>query len=82
MKGRYRWTDEQIMDWAFYYISDATNTLEILETNLGVSHSTAWWCFLNRLVDINESLYNRVIFQMQGHQGHSHYKLCHMSKEI
>lgn len=68
--GRHNyWADEEIINWASYYVASPFNTVLTVEADLGVSHSTVWWCFVHRLIDIDKRLYSRVMSQMDTHSG-------------
>ena len=56
----YYWTNRQVLSWARYYVSNVV-TLVDMENQLGVSHSTLWWCFQNRLPLLDVQLYSKVI---------------------
>ena len=58
-KGYKRHSDEDVIFWAETY-TELGMTLEELEKELGISHSTAFWCFVNRLPYINSTLYQEV----------------------
>lgn len=60
MVVRKRRSDAEILRWANYYVVVGTPLMK-LENSLGVPHSTLWWCFIHRLPDISESMYNEVI---------------------
>lgn len=60
-----KWLDEDVVEWANIYISSPDMTLERMEKEIGVSHSTTWWCFTRRLRDINISLYNKVMLKIR-----------------
>jgi len=60
----YLWTDRDIKGWAKKYLMKRT-TLESLEDKIGVSHSTLWWCFVNRLEYIDVDLYDRVSTKLE-----------------
>lgn len=60
MARGYKWTDSQIVAWADSYVYEDF-TLFGLEEFLGIQHSTIWWCFMNRLEDINPDLYDLVV---------------------
>lgn len=64
-----KWTDKEVCEWALEYVSDRDNTLEKLEKRFGISHSTLWWCFRNRLN--NKALKDRVFKQLykNAHKG-------------
>lgn len=59
IKGR-RWKDEDILRWANHYIVIGTPLMR-MEVELGVSHSTLWWCFIHRLPDIDTTVYQEVM---------------------
>lgn len=56
-KRSYRWHDKDVKKWARAYTRKRSETLATLESSLGVSHSTLWWCFVHRLEGIDEGLY-------------------------
>lgn len=68
-KRNYQWTDDDVLNWAFYYVSSPWHTTLTAEMDLGVSHSTIWWCFMNRLIKLDKRLYDRVVAQMNTHSG-------------
>lgn len=53
------WSDDDVRTWAELYVEKAA-TLEQLEDTLKVSHSTLWWCFMNRLPAIDSGLAQEV----------------------
>lgn len=57
---RRRWGDEDILEWAGMF-TERSFSLMHFEKETGVSHSTAWWCFKNRLPQIDNKLYRQVI---------------------
>lgn len=52
-----RWSDKAVASWARAYTRRKKETLLTLEDSLGISHSTLWWCFQNRLGGIDNRLY-------------------------
>lgn len=68
------WTDSDIVNWAACYLSDSSNTLNALEAELGVSHSTIWWCFVHRLRYIDGGLYLKCAVQLSKHRGSRCYE--------
>ena len=52
-----RWSDRDVATWARVYTRRKKETLLTLEDSLGISHSTLWWCFQNRLGEIDNRLY-------------------------
>jgi len=38
-----RWTDAEVEEWALVYLETHTPVM-LLEQELGVPHSTLWWC--------------------------------------
>lgn len=62
-----RHSDEDVKFWAEVY-TELGITLEEIEQELGISHSTAWWCFMHRLADIDYDLYKEVMFTMTQHK--------------
>ena len=63
MNIKRRWKDEEIMRWANHYTVLGTPLMK-METQLGVPHSTLWWCFTHRLQHIDNSMYNEVLEQI------------------
>ena len=66
---RQKWTDENVINWAVYFISNPNHTLFSMENSLGVSHSTTWWCFRRRLAQLDGDLYLRAMSQLATHRG-------------
>ena len=50
-----KWEDYEVVGWARAYLKDSKATLFTLESELNVSHSTLWWCFVHRLPYIDEA---------------------------
>lgn len=63
-----KWTDEEVLGWAYYFISNPKHSLIELEQDLGVSHSTTWWCFCHRLWNLDVALYGKVMGQLAAHR--------------
>ena len=61
MVTKNRWKDREVKAWAKAYLKGTRENLMGLEEKLGVSHSTLWWCFQNRLYLIDVGLYVRVL---------------------
>lgn len=57
LRGYNKWSDRDVATWAKAYTRRKKETLITLEDSLGISHSTLWWCFQNRLGDIDTRLY-------------------------
>lgn len=51
-----KWDDKEVKSWAKKYTRKGV-TLYTIEYDIGVSHSTLWWCFTHRLEDIDASLF-------------------------
>lgn len=51
-----RWSDKEVVLWAKKYKHPKSRLL-ILEEQIGVSHSTLWWCFTHRLQRIDYDLF-------------------------
>lgn len=62
---RQKWTDSDIQEWTRIHTSNGYISLITMEQNLGVSHSTLWWCFRRRLPTINKNLYNKVTARLE-----------------
>lgn len=60
-------SDEDVKFWAEVY-TELGITLEEIEQELGISHSTTWWCFMHRLADIDYNLYKDVMLTMTQHK--------------
>lgn len=69
--GHYKWTDKEIKRWAKKYTATNKATLYSVESDIDVCHSTLWWCFVNRLVDIDKELYDKVMkkLKLNKHKG-------------
>ena len=59
MATHYKYDDDEVVEWADYYINLGFS-LQELEQLLEVSHSTIWWCFMNRLPHIRPDLCPKV----------------------
>lgn len=64
----YKWTDKEIKNWGKKYLSKKKITLYGLEDITGVSHSTLWWCFMNRLKDIDFEIYGSVVVKLENNR--------------
>ena len=58
-----KWSNKQIVSWAKQYRRGKV-TLMDMEDALGVSHSSIWWCFQNRLPELDVALYLEVMEQL------------------
>lgn len=75
---RKRWTDKEVRAWAKTYIKEKCTIIEVEKIH-GVQHSTIWWCFTKRLVDIDSDLYTKVADQLIYNK--YHHKVRRRSKE-
>ena len=57
---KYKYKSADVVKWANYY-SRHRITIQGLEDRYGVSHSTIWWSFVNRLPMLDVSLYDMVM---------------------
>ena len=60
MAKKYTYSDWEVKEWAKRYI-DGDLTLHGLEGRTGIAHSTIWWNFRHRLMDIDYDLYSKTI---------------------
>lgn len=60
-------SDEDVKFWAEVY-TELGITLDEIEQELGISHSTTWWCFMHRLSDIDHDLYVNVMNMLATHK--------------
>lgn len=62
-----KWSDKEVLEWAEIYVSTC-KTLNVLEQDLNVSHSTLWWNFMHRLPRLNSALYADVVEMIEIHK--------------
>lgn len=62
-----RWSDKEVLEWAGMYVGTC-KTLNVLEQELNVSHSTLWWNFMHRLPKLNAMLYLDVLEMIEIHK--------------
>ena len=62
-----RWTDKEVITWAEIYVNTC-KTLDVLEQELKVPHSTLWWNFMHRLPRLNGALYADVVEMIEIHK--------------
>lgn len=62
-----RHSDEDVKFWAQVYV-ELGMSLEELEKELGISHSTTWWCFIHRLPTIDYGLYEDTMKMISYHK--------------
>ena len=74
MRRYNRWSDCEVLKWANMYVSKTKCTLMYIESMIGVSHSTLWWCFTHRLPNIDYNIYEQVMNRI--------YYNIHSQKEI
>lgn len=67
MGTKRRWHDKDVLEWAEIYVGTC-KTLETLEAELKVSHSTLWWNFMHRLPHLDSTLYANVIEMIAIHK--------------
>jgi len=60
-----KWSDDQVLEWGKIYIESKISLMN-MERDLGISHSTLWWCFVNRLPNIDYCLSQKVNFKLTG----------------
>lgn len=56
MSRKYKHSNEEVRKWAVKYTL-SLKSLVTLEKEIGISHSTLWWCFTHRLQDIDKDLH-------------------------
>ena len=61
--------DKDVLKWARYYTSRHT-TLAEMEDKFGVSHSTLYWVFVNRLPLLDVELYDSVLVSIAFNNTH------------
>lgn len=66
-RGNYKWTNKEITKWADKYLVKKA-TLYTVESKIGISHSTLWWCFQHRL-DKRTSTYKAVMKKLATNRG-------------
>lgn len=70
----YKFSDKQVVMWAQLF-ANSNYTLSDMEECLGVSHSTIWWCFQNRLLYLDITLYWMCLEKLNHHiHNHVHKK--------
>ena len=62
-----RHSDEDVKYWAEVY-TQLDVSLDEIEAAYAVSHSTAWWCFVHRLPDIDYELYLVTMDMIKAHK--------------
>lgn len=62
---KHRWKDDEVIGWARRYTARGYMTLMELEQEIGVSHSTLWWCFQRRLPLLDFNLYEVVMERLR-----------------
>lgn len=65
MKGvtKIKHSDEDVRFWAEVY-TELNITLEEIEKEMAISHSTTYWCFVHRLPYIDYDLYKKTMERM------------------
>ena len=76
MRNALKHTDEDVKFWAEVY-TQLGITLEEIEKELGISHSTTWWCFTHRLPFIDYDLYEEVLSMIVEHK-HNRKRICNV----
>lgn len=56
-------SDEDVKFWAEVY-TELGITLEEIEREMAISHSTTYWCFVHRLPGIDYNLYKKAMDMM------------------
>lgn len=71
MRGYTRWTDNDVLVWAYMYLAHESTTLTSMENSMGISHSTIWVGFRRRLERNDPDLYGKVLekFEQNKHHG-------------
>ena len=62
-------SDEDVKFWAEVY-TELNMTLQEIEEELHISHSTLWWCFIHRLPGIDYRLYEAVLDEISKNKRH------------
>ena len=64
-----KWTDDDVVQWATHYLNWGFTFMD-MEKLLKVSHSTIWWCLVNRLPKVRPDLSEPVKSQISQHKHH------------
>jgi len=78
--GHYKWTDKEIKRWAKKYTATKKATLFSVESETGVCHSTLWWCFVNRLGDVDEILWIETLNKLKVNKHKGGRRKCQTAK--
>ena len=67
----YKFSDKHVVRWAKIYRTNQITLME-MERAFNVSHSTIWWCFQNRLPQLDVRLYDQVLESIDYHKRFKH----------
>ena len=66
---KFKHKENDVLKWARCYTSSHI-TFEEMENKFGISHSTLYWSFMNRLPQLDRELYNKVLASIAFNNAH------------